>query len=306
MSLSTYDLIIIGAGPAGLTAGLYAGMSRLNTLILEKMSVGGRIIMSERIENFPGFPGGILTYDLINRISEQVKELGIKIEVGEVKEIDCMLKSVKTDEQEFSAKSIIIATGARPKKLGIPGEDRFTGKGLSYCATCDANFFKEKDVAIVGGGNALAEEALYLARFAKKVFIIHRRDELRASRILQEKLKANKKINFILSHIVKEIRGQKFVDSIKIQDVKSFQESILPCDGIFVYIGYIPETDFLKGKLELDEAGFIITQEDMATSEKGLFACGDCRKKSLYQVITACADGAISADSAYKYISSKG
>jgi thioredoxin reductase (NADPH) len=306
MSSSANDLIIIGAGPAGLAAALYAGRSRLKTLMFEKATIGGRIIMSETIENFPGFPRGIATQDLISRMEEQVKELGVQILAHEVKEIDLKLKSAKAEGEIFSAKSVIIATGGRPRKLDVPGEEKFTGRGVSYCATCDAPFYKEKNVVIVGGGNAVAEEALYLARFAKKVTIVHRRDDLRASAILQEKLRENKKINFVLSHIAREIRGQNIVDSLKIKDVNTSREEILPCDGIFIYIGYLPDTDLLKGKLNLDEKGFIITEENMATSEEGIFACGDCRRKSLYQVVTACADGAIAADSAYKYISSKG
>ena len=300
-----YDLIIIGAGPAGLTAALYSGRSRLNTLILEKMTVGGRILLSESIENFPGFPGGISTQELISRMAEQVKELGIKIEAEQVMEIDCRQKTVKTSSNSYPAKAIIIATGARPRKLNVPGEVEFTGRGVSYCATCDGPFYREKEVVIVGGGNAVAEEALYLTRFASKVTILHRRDELRASAILQEKLKENKKINFMLSTIVKEITGAKRVEGLKIKDLKTETERNLACNGIFIYIGYEPETEFLKGKINMDDSGFINTAFDLKTSEDGVFACGDCRKKTLYQVITACAEGAIAADSAYKHIATR-
>jgi len=301
-----HDLIIIGAGPGGLTAALYAGRARLETLMLEKMVVGGRILMSETIENFPGFIGDISTQELIKRMEEQVRSLDIKIESGEVLGLEPKLKSVNAGTRVYSAKAIIIATGARPRKLNVPGEDKLTGKGVSYCATCDGPLYKDKDVVVVGGGNTVAEEALYLARFAKSVNIVHRRDDLRASAILQERFKANKKINFILNNVVTEISGSSRVEAIKIKDVGTAQERIVTCDGVFIYIGYEPETGFLKNKLKLDDAGFIITREDMSTSEEGVFACGDCRKKSLYQVITACADGAIAADSAYKYIASKG
>jgi len=301
-----HDLIIIGAGPGGLTAALYAGRARLETLMLEKMVVGGRILMSESIENFPGFIGDISTQELIKRMEEQVRSLDIKIESGEVLGLEPKLKSVNAGTRVYSAKAIIIATGARPRKLNVPGEDKLTGKGVSYCATCDGPLYKDKDVVVVGGGNTVAEEAFYLARFAKSVNILHRRDDLRASAILQERLKANKKINFILNNVVTEISGSSRVEAIKIKDVGTAQERIVTCDGVFIYIGYEPETGFLKNKLKLDDAGFIITGEDMSTSEEGVFACGDCRKKSLYQVITACADGAIAADSAYKYIASKG
>ena len=303
MSLNMYDLIIVGAGPAGLTAALYAGRSRLKTLILEKIGVGGRILLTEVIENFPGFVDGVHTADLIKRMQEQVTNLGISIVLEEVLEIDCKLKLVKTSAGTYSADAIIIATGAQPRKLGVPGEDKLTGRGVSYCATCDGPLYREKNVVIVGGGNAMAEEALYLTRFAESVSIVHRRGELRASPILQEKLKENKKINFILSSVLTEIIGSGKVEAMKIKDLNTSQEKRIQCEGIFIYIGYNPDTAFLKDKLKLDETGFIITDEDMSTSCEGIFACGDCRKKSLYQVITACGDGAVAADSAYKYLS---
>lgn len=301
-----YDVIIIGAGPAGLTAALYTGRSRLKTLVLEKMAIGGRILMSETIENFPGFVGGITTADLIKRMEEQTKELGIKIEMEEVLSLNLKSKTVKTDSNTYTADAIIIATGARPRKLGIPGEDRLTGRGVSYCATCDAPFYREKNVVVVGGGNAVAEEAVYLARFAKKVTIVHRRSDLRASAILQEKLKTNKKINFLLNSVVTEIDGSNKVEYIGIKDVSTEAEQKVSCDGVFIYIGYLPDTEFLKGQLKLDENGFILTERDLSTSQEGVFSGGDCRKKSLYQVITACGDGAVCADSAYKYIATKG
>jgi thioredoxin reductase (NADPH) len=300
-----HDLIIIGAGPAGLTAALYAGRSRLKTLLLEKMAVGGRILMSEAIENFPGFPGGISTPDLIQRMKEQVDELGIEIIAEEVSDIDCVNKLVKAGGKEYTAKAIIIATGAKPRRLNVPGEERLTGRGISYCATCDAPFFKDKNVVVVGGGDAVAEEALYLARFAREVIIVHRRDDLRASVILQERLQENKKINFILSSVIVEITGSARVEAVKVKDLKTGKEKKVDCDGVFIFIGYDPDTQVFKNKLQLDESGFIMTSDTLAASEEGVFACGDCRKKSLYQVITACADGAVAADSAYKYIVAK-
>jgi thioredoxin reductase (NADPH) len=301
-----YDLIIIGGGPAGLTAALYSGRSRLRTLILEKMGVGGRILLTDTIENYPGFVGETSSHELIKRMEEQVRSLAVEIKIEEVLEIDCRQKSIKTSSGVSAANSVIITTGARPKKLGVPNEDRLTGRGVSYCATCDAPFFKEKNVVVVGGGNAVAEEALYLTRFAKQVTIVHRRDEMRASAILQERLKENKKINFALSQVVMEINGVNKLESLKLKNVSTSQERDISCDGIFIFIGYEPETVFLRNKLALDESGFIITDENMATSEDGIFAAGDCRKKSLYQVITACGDAATAADSAYKYITNKG
>ena len=300
-----YDVIIIGGGPAGLTAALYTGRSRLKTLLLEKLSLGGQILKSEFIENFPGFPGGVPTHELINRMHKQVKDLGVKIELEEVLDLDCKSLTVKTEANTYSAKAIIISTGARPKKLNVPGEERLTGRGVSYCATCDAAFFKDKRVVVLGGGNTVAEESMYLTRFAKSVTIIHRRDNLRASAILQERLKENKKIHFTLSHIVTEITGTDRVEAVKIKDVNSSEEKTFPCDGVFIFVGYEPETAAFKDKIKLDEAGFIITGHDLSTSEDGVFACGDCRVKSLYQVVTACGDGAVAADSANKYIEKK-
>jgi thioredoxin reductase (NADPH) len=261
--------------------------------------------MSEAIENFPGFPGGISTPDLIQRMKEQVDELGIEIIAEEVSDIDCVNKLVKAGGKEYTAKAIIIATGAKPRRLNVPGEERLTGRGISYCATCDAPFFKDKNVVVVGGGDAVAEEALYLARFAREVIIVHRRDDLRASVILQERLQENKKINFILSSVIVEITGSARVEAVKVKDLKTGKEKKVDCDGVFIFIGYDPDTQVFKNKLQLDESGFIMTSDTLAASEEGVFACGDCRKKSLYQVITACADGAVAADSAYKYIVAK-
>lgn len=297
-----HDLIIVGAGPAGLTAALYAGRSRLDTLLIEKIVVGGRILMSETIENYPGFPGGILTQELISRMESQVKELEVKIISDEITELDCQKKTIKGLNGVYAAKAIIIASGAKPRKLNVPGEAKFTGRGVSYCATCDAPFFKDKKIVIVGGGNAVAEEAIYLSRFASSVSVIHRRQDLRADKILQEKLQENKKINFILSSIVTEIKGSQKVEAVTIKDLLSGKENDFSCDGVFIYIGYEPETTFLKGKLEMNESGLLLTDENMVTSAEGIFACGDCRKKGLYQVINACGDGAVAADSAYKFI----
>jgi thioredoxin reductase (NADPH) len=302
--LATYDLVIIGAGPAGLTAALYAGRSRLNTLLIEKMAVGGRILLSELIENYPGFPGGISTQELMGRLEAQVRELGVIFASEEVAGLDCAAKTVSTSSGSHQARSIIVACGAKSRKLNIPGETEYTGRGVSYCATCDAPFFKEKRVVIVGGGNAVAEEAIYLSRFASSVTVIHRRSDLRASAILQERMQKNNKINFKLNSIVTQIKGAAKVGAVMVKDLLSNQENDFTCDGVFIYIGYQPDTEFLKNKLQMDEAGFILTDENMATQAQGIFACGDCRKKGLYQVVNACGDGAVAADSAYKYIAS--
>ena len=303
--MDKFDLVIIGAGAAGLTAALYAGRSRLNTLVIEKMAVGGRILMSETIENYPGFPGGISTAELMRRMEDQVNELGVKFINEEVLDIDCINKIITTSGARYETSAVIIASGARHRKLNVPGEQEYTGRGVSYCATCDAPFFKGKKVVIVGGGNAVAEEAMYLSRFADTVSVVHRRADLRASPILQERMQKNNKINFILNSIVMQIKGDNKVKAVMVKDLLNGKENDFACDGVFIYIGYEPETLFLKNKIPLDEAGFIETDVHMATTTPGIFACGDCRKKGFYQVVNACGDGAVAADSAYKFIANQ-
>lgn len=306
-----YDLIIIGAGPAGLTAGLYAGRFRLNTLILEKMAAGGQILLSSAIENYPGFPGGISTAELVDRFKKQVDELGVKIEAEEVMEVIPIVKlntpvyNIKTQNKSYEAKSLIIASGAQPKKLGVPGEDEFIGRGVSYCGTCDGPLFKNKDIAVIGGGDRAIEEALFLAGYAKEVYLIHRRLEMRASKILEEKAAQNPKIKFVLESVIEEIIGENKAEAVKLKNVKTGASKIISCQGVFIFVGIEPNTAFLKEQLRLDEKGFIITDEDLKTSLEGVFACGDCRKKSLYQVVTACSEGATAADSAHKYLMSR-
>ncbi len=303
-----HDLIIIGAGPAGLTASLYAGRYRLDTLVLEKLSIGGQIILSPTIENFPGFPGGISTQELIERIKKQTEELQIKILMEEVREINfssqlgSCVYNITTKEGSYQSRAVIIASGAQPKRLGIEGEEKLIGRGVSYCGTCDAPLFKNKDVVVIGGGDKAVEEALFLAGYASTVSIIHRRDKLRASKILEEKARANKKIRFLLDSVVEKIEGGSKVEAVKIKNVKTGSLSLFSCQGVFIFVGIMPYTDFLKQKLEMDESGFIITDQDLQTSEKGIFACGDCRKKSLYQMINACAEGAVAAASAHRYL----
>jgi len=303
-----HDLIIIGAGPAGLTAALYAGRYRLDTLILEKMAAGGQIIFSSSIENFPGFPGGISTQELIDRFKKQIEELGINIITEEVLEISTSVKdrihafNLKAPDKSYQAKSIIIASGAQHKQLGAKGEDKFIGRGVSYCAVCDGPLFRNKDVVVIGGGDRAMEEAIFLSGYAKTVYLVHRRAELRASKILVEKAKQIPKINFILGNIVQEIQGENKVEQVLLKNVSTNSQQEISCQGVFVFVGIRPNTAFLKNFLEMDEEGFIITDQDMQSSKGGIFACGDCRKKSLYQVITACGEGAVAADSVHKYL----
>lgn len=302
-----YDLIIIGAGPAGLTAGLYAGRFRLNTLILEKMAAGGQILLSSTIENYPGFPGGISTVELVGKFKKQIEEVGVAIENKEALEVRPNLTGyeVKAEGANFQAKSIIIAAGARPRQLGVEGENEFIGRGVSYCGTCDGPLFRDKEIAVIGGGDRAIEEAIFLSGYAKEVYLIHRRQELRASKILEEKARQNPKINFVLGNVIEEIIGENKVEAVKLKNVKSQAPKILSCQGVFIFVGIEPNTAFLKEQLRLDEKGFIITDEDLKTSLEGVFACGDCRKKSLYQVVTACSEGATAADSAHKYLMSR-
>jgi thioredoxin reductase (NADPH) len=307
-----HDLVIIGAGPAGLAAALYAGRFRLKTLIFEKLSAGGQIILSSEIENYPGFPAGISTYELIERFKKQVQELGLTIENEEALEIvqgqlpagaaSDKVYGVRTANKTYEAKSVIIATGASPKRLGVPGEDKFLGRGVSYCGTCDGPLFRDKDVIAVGGGDRAIEEAIFLSGYAKKVYLVHRRREFRASKILIEKARSKPNINLALDSVIEEISGENKVEKVKIKNTRTGALGEIVCQGVFMFVGIQPNTAFLKNILEMDELGFIITDHQMLTSKEAIFACGDCRKKSLYQVVTATSDGAIAADSAHKYL----
>jgi len=301
-----YDLIIIGGGPAGLTAGLYAGRFRLKTLLLEKMSLGGQVILTPSIENFPGFVGSISTEELISSMHKQIEELGVEVKTDEATKIVCNSEfKIEGRESEYRAKAVIIATGARPKRLGVPAEERLIGRGISYCGTCDGPLFKNKDIVVIGGGDKAIEEAIFLSGYAKKVTIIHRRQSLRAAKILEERIQQNSKVNFILDTVVEEIIGKDKVEGVRIKNLKTGLADSISCQGVFVFVGIEPNTAFVKNQLNIDEAGFIMADQDMRTSREGIFACGDCCKKGLYQVITACAEGAQAADSVHKYLLGK-
>ncbi len=303
-----YDVIIIGAGPAGLTAGLYTARFRMKTLILEKIAVGGQIIMSATIENYPGFPGGVSTAELMQNMEAQAKDAGAQVQSAEAigLEIDPAQMpyhfSVKTAEESFSAKSLIISTGAHWKRLGVKGEEKFVGRGVSFCATCDALFFRSKEVVVVGGGDKALEEAIFLTSYVSKVTIVHRRKELRAAEILQEKAKANPRISFVLDSVVEEVCGENKVEGVMVKNLLTGSVAMIACQGIFIFVGIEPSTGFLKSKLQTDPAGFIVTDSQMKTSLEGAFACGDCCHKDLYQVITACGEAAQAAFSAHNYL----
>lgn len=300
-----YDLIIIGAGPAGLTAALYAGRARLKTLLLEKSGLGGQIILSPTIENYPGL-SNISTEKLISEMQKQVEELDVEIKADEVTKIiiDSGFK-IFCKEAGYQSSALIISSGALPKKLGIPGEDKFLAKGVSYCGTCDGPLFKGKEIFVAGGGDKAVEEAIYLSRYAKKVTLVHRRDALRASKILQEKLFKNKKIEVVWNSVLDEILGDKVVEKIRVKNIKTAEVSEVSASGVFIFVGIIPNTGFLDGLVKLSEDGFIMTDEEMKTSVEGIFAAGDCRKKILTQVITACSDGAIAAFCANRYLETR-
>lgn len=295
-----YDVIIIGGGPAGMSAAIYAARARLKTLIIEKAGCGGQIAITDHLENYPGFETGINGFELAVKMQTQATAFGTEITYGEVLsvEVEGNIKRVVLQDKVFETKTIIIASGAAFKKLNVPGEEEFIGKGVSYCATCDGPFFRNKEIAVVGGGDSALQEALYLTKFASKVNLIHRRNEFRAAKILQEKVLENEKINVILDSVVEEICGTQMLESLKVKNVKTENISNLSVSGVFLFVGWQPNTKFLENsRINLDN-GYIVTDENMKTNIDGVFACGDVRKKQLRQVVTAASDGAMSAISA--------
>jgi len=302
-SLKHYEVIIIGGGPAGLTAGIYTSRARLSSLLIERGLIGGQIVNAGRLENYPGFPEGISGAELGELMYQQATRYGLETAVAEVTGLKSRGKQklVETTEGSFIARAVIIAGGCRRQKLGVPGEERFAGKGVSYCATCDGALFRGLPVAVVGGGNAAITEALHLARFASRVTVVHRRDQLRAVSILQEKAFSEPKIDFRWDSVVEQIEGGDLVNRIKLRNVKTGEESTLGISGVFVSIGLLPNTDYLKGFLPLDETGAIIANSNMETEVAGVFTAGDIRLNSPRQVVTACGDGAAAAIQATKF-----
>jgi thioredoxin reductase (NADPH) len=299
-----YELVIIGGGPAGLTAGLYAARGGLNVILIEKIVPGGQIIITDWIENYPGFPEGLSGPDLVQKMTEQVKRFDLSIENNEVVSIDFSepVKKITLNDRTLTSHAIIIATGASPKKLGVPGEETFYGKGISSCATCDGPFFKNSIVAAVGGGDTAVQESLFLTKFVKKVYLIHRRDKLRAAAILQKRAFASEKIEMIWDSVLTDISGLTHVENITVENVKTGDKTQFSVDGCFIWVGTIPNAQFLGDSLKLDEYGFIIADLNMETSVPGVFVAGDVRKTPLRQVVTAVGDGAIAAISAENYI----
>jgi thioredoxin reductase (NADPH) len=301
-----FDVVIIGGGPAGLTAGLYCSRARLRTLVIERGLVGGQVATTEFIENYPGFEDGITGADLSGRMEKQAKKFGTEIIQASVQKIeveDKMKRIILEDStEEYESKCVVIATGAHPRKLKIKGEDEYRGRGVSYCATCDGAFFKGEKIAVVGGGDSAVQEGVFLTKFAEKVYIIHRRDKLRAEKILQERAFSNKKVQFVWNTVVTGIKGNDSVQSLNLRDVNTQEESAIDVQGLFIYIGYIPNTEFLKGLVSLDSDGYIVTDEKMASSVPGIFAAGDIRSNALKQISIAVGNGATAAIEAEKYI----
>ena len=308
MNKEIYDIAIIGGGPAGMTAGIYGGRAQLRTCILEGMSTGGQMFNTATIENYPGFsridgPG------LSQKMEAQAREWGVEVQFGHVTEIrqqGDLFDVITLGEETYQARTVILATGSTPKKLGVPGEVEFAGRGVSYCATCDGAFFREKDVAVVGGGDSAVEESLYLTRFVNRVTIIHRRDQLRATKHLQERAFADPHIELLWDSEVEAIEGEETVKQLRIKNKKTGTVSILPADGVFIYVGMRPNTEFLHGLVKLDPWGYIEAGEDTLTSMPGIFAAGDIRSKGLRQIVTAVADGAVAAMAAERYLGERG
>jgi len=299
-----YEVIIVGGGPAGLTAGLYTSRARLHTLLIESALFGGQMTTTEMIENYPGFPQGITGDELSRLMEEQAKRFGMETVNDEVVEVrlEGDIKHVRTHESNYLCEALILCMGTEYRKLGVPGEKELTGKGVSYCATCDAAFFTDSQIMVVGGGDSALTEALFLTKFVKELSIVHRRDALRATRIYQERALANPKIKFLWNSVVQEIKGDKVVQSIVLKNVKTGEVKEYETEGVFLFVGISPKTQFLKGLVRMDEAGYILTDDRCETSGKGIFAAGDCRKKLLRQVTTAVGDGATAAFAAEKYL----
>lgn len=301
-----FDVVILGGGPAGFSAGIYTARGNVSTAILDVSMLGGQPSNYLELENYPAFMkiGG---FELMEKFEEHADMFGVqKFPMQEIEFIDLVSspKIIRTKEVEFRTKSVIIATGAKPMKLGVKGEEEFVGRGVSYCAVCDGAFYKDKVVAVVGGGNSAVEEAIYLTKFASKVYIIHRRDELRADKIIQDRAAKNEKIEFVLNSVVCEIQGQDLVNNLILKNTKTDEMFNLAVDGVFPYIGITPNVENISGQITQDKAGFIITDETMKTSIDGVFAIGDVRNTPLRQVITAASDGAIAGVYAVKYIES--
>ncbi|MDD3523399.1 MAG: thioredoxin-disulfide reductase [Candidatus Cloacimonadaceae bacterium] len=299
-----YDVIIIGGGPAGLSAAIYSARGGLKTAVFEKGMIGGQINVTEDVENYPGFEKPLSGFELTSKMQAQAERFGANIIEEEIIALgmEGLCKVIETDSGKYRAKSVIICTGAHPRRLNVPGEERLTGRGVSYCATCDGALYRDKVVAVVGGGDSAIEEGIFLTRFASKVIVVHRRDELRAQKIIQERAFANPKMEFVWNSVIQEIHGDTKVSKLEIVNRLTKEITMMPVDGLFIYVGILPNNDLLESRIELDSAGFVLTDEYMHTNVPGIYAAGDIRHTVLRQVVTATSDGAIAAWSAEKWI----
>lgn len=304
-----YDVVIVGGGPAGLTAGIYTARDRLKSVLLEKAMCGGLPASTEKVENYPGFPEGVGGQELMNRMKRQAENFGLEIrEFSEVKSLESKggVFEVVTDRGSIVSKTVIVASGSVPKKLGVPGEEKFFGKGVSYCATCDGPFYKDKDVAVIGCGNSGLQEGEALLKFVKSITFVEFLPYMKAEKILQERIKKHDNVVFYLNHELKSINGGDYVKSITVKDRDSGEEKEIHVEGVFVYIGFLPNSSFVRGLVELDEWGYVITDENMRTSVEGIWAVGDVRSKKYRQIVEACGEGVIAAMSISEYLKEKG
>jgi len=303
---AVYDVVIVGAGPAGLTAGIYCSRGRLKTAVLERNMAGGQIALTDLVENYPGFPEGISGFDLSQKMKEQAEKFGA--EMREIEGVADLRRDpeghyvVVTDREEILARTVILAPGVEPRRSGIPGEAEFIGRGVSWCATCDGALYRGKTVAVIGGGDSAVEEGMFLTKFADKVFLVHRRNELRAAPIAQERAFANPKVEFVWDSIPKQIDGADMVEALEVENVKTGEGRSLPVNGVFMYIGQIPNTAWLKDTVELDDYGYIVTDGLLRTELPGVFACGDARANPLKQIAMAVGEGALAAVQAERYL----
>lgn len=296
--MEKWEIIIVGGGPGGLTAGIYSTRNLRKTLILEKNIPGGQLLSTSMIFNFPSYPEGISGMDLANRMEEQVRKAGVEIRLEEVKKIIPQEKGfiLQTPSSEYFTSSIILAMGGKARRLNVPGEEELAGKGVSYCGVCDAPLFRNKKVVVVGGGDTALQESLHLAKFAREIILVHRRDTFRGARILQKEIRKHPRIEVILSGRVEKILGKEKVEGVRINTPEGTKE--ISCDGVFIFVGFNPSTEIVKDLVDTDPQGYILTDEDMRTSRQGIFACGDVRRKSLKQVVIACGEGAMAGHSA--------
>lgn len=299
-----YDMIIIGGGPAGYTAALYAARAGLDTFVIERMSPGGQMALTGEIDNYPGFDEGVDGFELGIKMQNGAQRFGVKTEYAEIVSVDFSdkVKALRTEKEIFYAKTVVIAAGANPRRLGVPLEQELTGKGVHYCAHCDGRFYKGKTVLVIGGGNSAAADALYLSHLAAKVYVVHRRDSLRAEKIYHEPLIQAKNVEFLWNSTLSELISDGHITGVKISDVNSQKITDIACEGVFVSIGRKPATDFLGGSVALDPMGYVIADESTRTNVKGVFAAGDIRTKALRQIVTAAADGAVAVHYAEKYL----